>query len=329
MPDDIPHHGSEAARPAAGAGARPLVSIVIPSYNCERYIRQTLQGIVAQTVSDWEVIVVDDGSTDATVAIASTIDPRVRVVQQANAGVCVARNRGYAESRGRYLCFMDHDDYWFAEKLERQLGWMQRMPELGVVYSTCIRWHATDGVFPPPESLRPASDEDTLDAEFTGCVYHQFMRDSCALTSSALIRREALEKCGLFDVDLAYSEDWDLFLRISRHYRFAQMHWPSTLYRQHLNQGSRVARPRDFRSDLLLRAEKDWGLVGPDGKAIDRAEFQQLIARYRMEYGRQHLASGDRRVGVQALVDAWRRHPAKLRYLGMAVAGAAGWKPTA
>ena len=328
MPGDTRPSGSEPPD-LPPMRARPLVSIVIPSYNCERYIRQTLQGIVAQTVTDWEVIVVDDGSTDATVAIASTIDPRVRVVQQANAGVCVARNRGYAESAGSYLCFMDHDDYWFAEKLERQLGWMQRMPELGVVYSTCIRWHAAGGVFPPPESLRPASDEDTLDAEFTGWVYHQFMRDSCALTSSALIRREALEKCGLFDVDLAYSEDWDLFLRISRHYRFAQMHWPSTLYRQHLNQGSRVARPRDFRSDLLLRAEKDWGLIGPDDKAIDRAEFQQLVARYRMEYGRQHLASGDRRVGVQALIDAWWRHPAKLRYLGLALAGAAGWTPAA
>jgi hypothetical protein len=189
MPDDTRPSGSEADRPIADARARPLVSVVIPSYNCERYIHQTLQSIVTQTVTDWEVIVVDDGSTDATVAIASNIDPRVRVVQQANAGVCVARNRGYAESSGRYLCFMDHDDYWFAEKLERQLGWMQRMPELGVVYSTCIRWHAVAGVFPPPESLRPASDEDTLDAEFTGWVYHQFMRDSCALTSSALIRR--------------------------------------------------------------------------------------------------------------------------------------------
>lgn len=329
MPDDTRQSDHAAARSTAEASARPRVSIVIPSYNCERYIRQTLQGIVAQTVTDWEVIVVDDGSTDATVAIASTIDSRVRVVQQANAGVCVARNRGYAEASGSYLCFMDHDDYWFAEKLERQLGWMQRMPELGVVYSTCIRWHAADGVFPPPESLRPASAEDILDAEFTGWVYHQFMRDSCALTSSALIRREALDKCGLFDVDLAYSEDWDLFLRIARHYPFAQMHWPSTLYRQHLNQGSRVARARDFRSDLLLRAEKDWGLVGPNGKAIDRGEFQQLIARYRMEYGRQHLSSGDRRMGVQALIDAWRRHPAQLSYLVMAVAGASGWTPAA
>ena len=317
--------GPQARQP----GAAPLVSIVIPSYNCAAYIRQTLMSVVAQTMTDWELIVVDDGSGDDTVHIASAVDARIRVLQQANAGVCAARNRGFAASSGQFLCFMDHDDYWFAEKLQRQLAWMQRQPELGVVYSQCIRWHAVGGQFPAPESLRPAHDHDVLDADFSGWVYHQFMRDSCALTSSALIRREALEKCGLFDVALAYSEDWDLFLRLSRHYPFAQMNWPTTLYRQHVLQGSRVARERDFRSELLLRAERVWGLTGPDGKAIAAAEFQHQLARYRMEYGRQHLACGDRRTGVRALLDAWRRHPSHLRYLGLAVAGAAGWTPQA
>lgn len=320
---------ADVACPTAGRPPSPLVSIVIPTYNCEPYIRQTLQSIVDQTCTDWEVIIVDDGSHDATVRIASSIDPRIRVIEQANAGVCVARNRGYAEARGRFLCFMDHDDYWFAEKLDRQLGWMRRMPELGVVYSTCIRWHATDGVFPPPESLQTSCDDDVLDEPFTGWVYHQFMQDSCALTSSALIRREALERCGLFDAELPYSEDWDLFLRISREFPFAQMRWPSTLYRQHQRQGSRVARPRDYRSELLLRAQRTWGLVGPDGRVINAAEFRRQIARYRMEFGRQHLACGDRRLGVSSLLDAWRRHPTQLRYLGLAIAGAAGWKPQA
>lgn len=115
----------------------PTVSIVIPTYNCERYIAETLGSIVHQTVQDWEVIVIDDGSTDDTVKIATGFDPRVRVIQQRNAGVCVARNRGFEESRGRFLCFLDHDDYWYPEKLERQLGWMTRRPELGVVYT---RW---------------------------------------------------------------------------------------------------------------------------------------------------------------------------------------------
>lgn len=312
----------------ATAAAPVLVSVVVPTYNCEPYIRQTLGSVMAQTMPDWELIVVDDGSTDHTVALATGMDPRIRVLRQANAGVCAARNHGYQVSSGRFVCFMDHDDYWFAEKLERQLAWMQRMPELGVVYSTCIRWHAVNGRFPEPESLRPQGVPDVLDEDFTGWVYHQFMRDSCALTSSALIRREALERCGLFDINLAYSEDWDLFLRISRQFPFAQMHWPTTLYRQHQKQGSRVARPRDFRSDLLLRAEKDWGLVGPDGRAVDATAFQHQLAHYRMEYGRQHLAYGSRSTGVKALLDAWRRHPTKIRYLAQAVAGAAGWKPS-
>lgn len=311
-----------------GADASVRVSVVIPTYNCEPYILQTLASVIDQTFVDWEVIIVDDGSTDRTVALATGVDPRVRVLQQANAGVCAARNKGYAASTGRFLCFMDHDDFWFPEKLERQLAWMDRMPELGVVYSTCIRWHAVDGRFPEPSSLAPRDVPDVLDEAFTGWVYHQFMRDSCALTSSALIRREALERCGAFDESLAYSEDWDLFLRISRQFPFAQMRWPSTLYRQHQKQGSRVARARDFRSELLLKAADDWGLVGPDGRGVDPTEFQHLIAHYRMEFGRQHLAYGSRGTGVQALLDAWRRHPAKLRYLAQAVAGVAGWRPS-
>jgi glycosyltransferase involved in cell wall biosynthesis len=306
---------------------QPAVSIIIPSYNCERHIRQTLRSVVDQTFQDWEVIVVDDGSEDKTIEIADSVDPRIRVVQQENAGVCSARNRGYAESCGRFLCFLDHDDYWYPEKLSRQLGWMERKPELGVVYTNFLCWYAVDGEFPPPESLRPASDEDVLDADFTGWVYHQFMRDSYALTSSALIRREALEHCGLFDVSLPYSEDWDLFLRLSRKVQFAQMAWPSTLYRQHPSQGSRLARRRDYRTELLLRAAGTWGLASPDGRRIDPGQFRRQIARYRMEFGQHHLAYGERGIGVRALFDAWRRDPMKLRYLGLALAGMGGWRP--
>jgi glycosyltransferase involved in cell wall biosynthesis len=306
---------------------QPVVSIVVPSFNCEQYIRQTLQSVVEQTFTDWELIVVDDGSTDQTVDIASDIDPRIRVVQQRNARVCAARNRGFAESIGRFVCFMDHDDYWFPEKLARQVGWMTRMPELGVVYSNCIYWHAKDGVFPAPESMRPTNDGDALDADFTGWVYHQFMLDSCALTSSAMIRREALDACGLFDESLPYSEDWDIFLRLTRKYPFAQMTWGSTLYRQHEHQGSRVARPVDYRSELLVRAEQAWGLTGPDGTIVDQQLFNRTLARYRMEFGWQHLAYGDRRKGIQAMLDAWQRDHRRWRALAMAAAAMLGWRP--
>jgi glycosyltransferase involved in cell wall biosynthesis len=306
----------------------PTVSIVIPTYNCERYIAETLGSVVHQTVQDWEVIVIDDGSTDATVQIASDFDPRVRVFQQRNAGVCVARNRGFEESRGRFLCFLDHDDYWFPEKLERQLAWMARRPELGVVYTRCIFWRPQDGMFASPDAMRPEDVGDVLDEPFSGWVYHQFMLDSCALTSSAMIRREALLACGLFDVDLPYSEDWDLFLRLSRHYQFAQMRWGSTLYRQHSLQGSRVARPVDYRTKLLLRAERNWGLTGPDGQTVDPEIFHRTLARYQTEFGWQHLAYGQRSMGVRSLLAAWRRDHRRWRALAMAAAGTLGWRPT-
>lgn len=305
----------------------PIVSIIIPTYNCARYIAETLGSVTHQTMTDWEVIVVDDGSTDETLSIASNFDARIRIVKQANAGVCVARNNGFHASRGKFLCFLDHDDYWFPEKLERQLGWMNRRPEFGVVYTNCINWHPVDGHFPLPQSMRSDDEADVLDEAFTGWVYHRFMLDSCALTSSAMIRREALETCGLFDVGLPYSEDWDLFLRLSRRYQFAQMRWRSTLYRQHAKQGSRIARPIDYRTELLLRANRQWGLTGPDGSEVDSRQFAELLARFRMEFGRQHLMAGNRRQGVIALLDAWRRSPARLRYLAQAMAGAAGWKP--
>jgi glycosyltransferase involved in cell wall biosynthesis len=307
--------------------ARPTVSVIIPSYNCEKYIAQTLKGVIEQTFTDWELIVVDDASTDRTVALCQGVDPRIRVITQPNAGVCAARNRGFRASTGDFICFLDHDDYWLPEKLSRQLAWMTRRPEFGVVYSNCLYWHRVDGEFPDPPSIAPASINDVLDERFTGWVYHQFMIDSCALTSSALIRREALERFGLFDESLAYSEDWDLFLRLSRHYQFAQMNWTSTLYRQHDRQGSRIARPVDFRCELLLKAQSEWGLVGPDGTAVDADLFRRLIARYRMEYGRLHLACGSRVTGLQALFDAWRRDPLRLKYLAMLLAGAAGWRP--
>ena len=97
------------------------ISIIVPTYNVERYIRQTLDAMLAQTFQDFELIVVDDGSTDQTREIVRSYAPRVRLIEQSNQGVCAARNRGLRESTGEFVCFSDHDDFWFPEKLARQL----------------------------------------------------------------------------------------------------------------------------------------------------------------------------------------------------------------
>ena len=127
---------------------QPLVSVIVPTYNYGRYIAEALESILAQTVSDLEVIVVDDGSTDDTQAVLGRFtDPRVRTVLQPNAGASAARNRGRKESRAPYIAWLDADDLWRRTFLERHLAVLESEPDLGFSFSNFIR--TKDGVVIP------------------------------------------------------------------------------------------------------------------------------------------------------------------------------------
>src|SRR4051794_13197703 len=113
------------------APTEPTVSVVVPTYNQPRLLSETLDGVLAQTFADFEVVVVDDGSTDDTPAVLARYagrDGRVRVVRQPNAGIGAARNRGLDEARGRYVAPLDHDDLWMPGKLAAQVAFMQAHP---------------------------------------------------------------------------------------------------------------------------------------------------------------------------------------------------------
>jgi glycosyltransferase involved in cell wall biosynthesis len=119
---------------------RPLVSVIVPTYNYGHYIADALESILAQTMSDFEVVVVDDGSTDDTPAVLARLtDPRLRVFRQANAGTAVARNRGRAEAGGRYITWLDADDTWQPTFLERHLLVLEAEPELGFSFCNFVR----------------------------------------------------------------------------------------------------------------------------------------------------------------------------------------------
>lgn len=310
-----------------------LVSVVIPTYNVERYIEQTLQSVLAQSHRALEVLVVDDGSSDCTrdlvVAVAAA-DPRVRLVSQANQGVCVARNRGLAESRGSFLCFLDHDDWWAPWKLAEQLAAFGRAPDAGVVFSDFLNWFSTESGFAEPDSVLPALEGvPAHDNEFSGWIYHQFLIDCWALTSTAMIRRSALDSAGAFDPALPYSEDWDLWLRLSVRVPFVKLAVVSTLYRQHMEQGNRKLREVDYRTRLLESNAARHGLASRDGRKLDRERFAQNLARYHMQFGLHQLEHGRRRVAIGAFARAWRHHPARLKYGALIAAATLGWKPCA
>jgi glycosyltransferase involved in cell wall biosynthesis len=306
----------------------PIVSVIIPSYNCELYIAETLESILNQTFKDIEIIVVDDGSTDKTRQIVTSYGAPVRLVTQTNVGVCAARNRGIGEAAGQYVCFMDHDDYWLPDKLALQLEQMQRHPEAGLVYSTFAWWNpAPDGVFPNPDSYKDESTGAAIDEEFSGWIYHLLLLDCWVLTSSALIRVEVFDKCGVFDESLPYSEDWDLWLRIAREYPFIKLKKALTLYRQHPQQGNLIARNIDYRTELLSRAAARWGLCSPDGRCITRRQFRETMSRYHRDFGMRHLLVGNMGIANHSFLKSWLMSPFRLKRLVYIPAGLFGWKP--
>lgn len=308
----------------------PTVSVVIPAYNCESFIAETLSSILNQTYKDIEIIVIDDGSTDRTTQIAASFGDTVRVVQKPNAGVCKARNAGIAEARGEFICLMDHDDYWFPEKLERQLGEMERHPEAGGVYSEFILWYpnSPDGAFPNPESFDLSSYPDDTDPEYSGWIYHQFLMDCWILTSTAMFRREVFAACGVFDESLPYSEDWELWIRISHEYPLIKLTRPTTLYRQHPGQGNRLIREKDYRTSLILESAKKWGLCSRDGRCVPRADFARNLALYHAMYALEHVKADHKWIAVQSFLKAWTTYPSRLKYLAYIPATFLGWKPS-
>lgn len=307
----------------------PTVSVIIPAYNCETYIAETISSVLNQTYTDFELIVVDDGSTDRTASIVSGFGPTVRLIRQANASVCNARNHGLRESKGQFICFMDHDDFWFPGKLDRQLQAFQQHPEAGAVYTEMLYWcqNAEDGSFPPPESLDLSIYEDDINYEMSGWIYTKLLQDSVMLTSTVMFRAEVFSQCGDFDESLPYSEDWDLFLRVSRKYSFISLRRPTTLYRQHALQGNRTLRDIDYRTALLSRAVEQWGLCGPDGSCLPQKEFDRMLAKYHADHGLTHLRANSKAIAMRSFFKALITNPWYWKHWLYPVATLLGWKP--
>ena len=216
-------------------GQAPEVSVVVAAYNMGRYVEAAVQSVLEQSMSDLEVIVVDDGSTDDTaVVVESFVDnPRVHLIRQENAGQPRAKNAGLRKARGRFIAFCDADDLWVRDKLEKQLPIFGSDPQVGVVYSQVATID--------PESRRTG---EIIGDGPSGDVLSELFVENFVPFGSAVVRREVLDTLGLFDEDLAMGIDWDLWLRVAVHWKFSFVREPLYLYRVWPGQMSRNWRGR-------------------------------------------------------------------------------------
>lgn len=200
----------------------PLISVIIPVFNGEKTIKKTLQSVFNQTLSDLEIILINDGSQDATLEIVSSLkDPRLKVISYPNSGVAATRNRGIELASGEFISFLDADDIWTEDKLEYQLRALEENAQAAVAYS----W--TDYIGESGEFLYPGSHITLNGNVYQKLLFKNFIENG----SNPLIRRDALKDVGHFDESLPPAEDWDMWLRLAARYHFVAVPRPQVLYR--------------------------------------------------------------------------------------------------
>lgn len=187
--------------------APPLFSVVIPTYNRAAKVVRAVESVLAQTLSDYDLWVIDDGSRDDTAQRLAPYGDRLHYVAQANGGVAQARNRGMQASTGQYIALLDSDDRWHPQKLATVARAIAAQPQAGLFYS---QW----------EAVSETGQRLWVDRSrgVRGSPYRALLMGDFLATSSAVIKRASLQAVGGFDGSLTPCEDWDLWLRLSRQF---------------------------------------------------------------------------------------------------------------
>ena len=234
---------------------KPLVSVIIPTYNRDWIVEQAIDSVLAQDFSDYELIVVDDGSDDHTPEILAAYEDQIMVIRQANRGVSTARNRGIASAAGRLIAFLDSDDLWLPQKLSTQVKFFADNPEV-VICQTEEHW-VRNGVRVNPKKRH---------LKFSGMIFERSLALCLVSPSAVMVKRELFNELGVFDEDLPACEDYDLWLRISCRYPVDLIKTPLIIKRGgHADQLSRASGLDKYRIQSLIKL-LEGNLLAPQQK---------------------------------------------------------------
>lgn len=271
----------------------PLVSVVIPAFNAEKTIEETIQSVLNQTFSDFELIVVNDGSTDRTLETINQIkDPRIKIFSYPNSGcVAISRNRGFTHASGEYIAFLDADDLWKPEKIEAQVAALKVNPQAAVAYS----W--VDRIDDNNQFLQKGSRVNINGKVYAELLVSNFLDNG----SNPLIRKEAFQEIKGFDETLLHAEDQDLYIRLAARYDFVVVPHPHILYRVSANSKSaNVIRMEGHVLKVIDQAFKQ----APE--SLQHLKKESLSQLYRHLTVRSLQGLSGRQKGLKAATYLWK-----------------------
>lgn len=248
-----------------------MFSVVIPLYNKELSISNTIQSVLDQTFQNFEIVIVNDGSTDNSVKeVEKFDDKRIRLIHQENQGVSAARNKGIKEARNEWVAFLDGDDLWEEDHLETLNGMIQVYPADKVFTTSYIQSNQT-------ETERTTKTIDVIDNYFKAALERRV-----TWTSIMCVNKEVFDKVGGFNIKLSRGEDLDLWARIGREYRYIKSNLITAIYKQEAENQLSVGRSIYDKSILSIIELK--GIKGDE-----RKYFKKMIIG-RLKSNIKHLA---------------------------------------
>lgn len=290
-----------------------MVSVVMPLYNGERYAADAIESILGQTLEDFELIIIDDGSTDASAAVASRYaqqDPRIRLVSRTHRGITATRNEALSIARGRFVAESDSDDISLPQRLQKQLKYLEKYPQCALVGCRLLL------IDPDGAPIRvinmETSHEEIVETNLNFTTFF--------VSGAYMVRREAIRTIGGFREEVTLAEDRDLYLRLAEHHKLANI--PEVLYhyRQHTS-NTCLQRKRELKKQLntvVARARARHGLGDLELSArhnVDDNGDQSIPGLHRkwawwalsagyVETARKHAFASLRRAPLS--IESWR-----------------------
>jgi len=236
----------------------PKVSIIIPTYNQSQYLEEAIESVLNQTYKNIEIIIVDDGSTDNTSEVVKSFDNKIIYIQQKNKGASGARNTGIKKANGQYIAFLDADDMWLKNKLEKQIEFIQNNPEIGLLGTGCYQMIDMSKMI--HKKIFPAKNE---------ILQKDLIKYNPFIQSSVMIKKDVFNHIDLYDEKFKESEDYDLWLRIAQKYKVANLE-QSLVTKKYYAKG--LSKDKDNKQlYFALKAKKN---------SINRGQYSKLYYFY-------------------------------------------------
>jgi len=281
----------------------PKVSVVIPVYNGERFLHESLQSVFAQTFQDFELICVDDGSTDHSADLLKQYGQRIRIVRQENAGQSAARNAGVALAKGQYIGFLDQDDLWYPSKLGTQVAVLDAHPDVVLVHCNYDRIDGSGQML-----LQGAGLIERASA--LASSMGQLIGEALIFPSAMMIRKNGYDRAGGFYHGLQGFEDFDLIARLKEQGKFVMLEETGMAYRLHGSGFTRAGGIHVIRSreTFLRRMQALY-----DGDRTKKAIVQHMLGDCYSDWGMHEVRRGNKQEGRRKLLQSLSCNPTKFR----------------